>query len=154
MTGRLKIPSSLKSRERFIQFAIVGGLGFLVDQSILILLIEYTDFTFEIWETDLTLEMAKLIAAETAIIVMFIVNDRWTFQAWGATNARSVTRRLVKSNLVRVGGLVVATVVLSILVRQFGLSVPVANAIGILSGFLVNYTFETLYTWRLGKPSV
>lgn len=146
-----RIPAPLRSRERLVQFALVGGLGFLVDQSVLIAIVEFTAFAVELAGHDLTLEVAKLIAAETAIVVMFLVNDRWTFQSWGSTAVRSQLVRLAKSNLVRVGGIAVATVVLSILVRQFGMSVPVANAIGILCGFAVNYTFETLYTWRLGR---
>ena len=151
MTARIAIPASLKSRRRLIQFAAVGGLGFLIDQSILIILVEFTSFAVTLGGADITLEVAKLLAAETAIIVMFLVNDRWTFQAWGSTDLESQARRLLKSNLVRVGGILVATVVLSILVRQFGLPLPVANAIGILCGFTVNYTFETLFTWRLGR---
>lgn len=148
---RIAIPASLKSRERFLQFAIVGGVGFLVDQGLLYLLVELSGLSVVIADADLTLEAAKLVAAETAIIVMFLINDRWTFQQWGAADLHSQLRRLVKSNLVRIAGIVVATIVLSVLVRQFGMSLPVANAIGILCGFVVNYTLETLFTWKLGR---
>lgn len=150
MIDRVRIPASLRSRERFVQFALVGGLGFLVDQSILIAIVEFSNLTLEVAGSDVTLEVAKIIAAETAIVVMFLVNDRWTFQAWGDTDRGARLRRLLRSNLVRIVGIVVATVVLSALVRGLGMNVFVANAIGIGCGFVVNYTFETLYTWRLG----
>lgn len=136
------IPTALKSRPRFTRFLVVGGIGFMVDQLVLITLVELTD---------LTLELAKIGSAEAAIVVMFVVNDRWTFSAWGGTELRSQILRLLKSNLVRVGGITVAVVVLSVLVRFAGVPYPIANAIGILCGFFVNYTFETLYTWRIGR---
>lgn len=136
------IPSALKSRPRFTRFLLVGGIGFMVDQLVLISLVELTG---------LTLELAKLASAEAAIVVMFIVNDRWTFSAWGGTGIREQLIRLLKSNLVRVGGITVAVVVLSLLVRYAGIPYPIANAIGIVCGFFVNYTFETLYTWRIGR---
>lgn len=136
------IPQGLRSRPRFQRFVVVGGIGFTVDQVVLIGLIELFA---------LTLELAKIISAETAIVVMFLVNDRWTFAAWGADDARSQVRRLVRSNLVRLGGIAVAVTVLSILVRVFGVPYPIANAIGILCGFVVNYTFETLFTWQVGR---
>lgn len=151
MTDRPSIPAGLRSRRRLWQFAVVGGIGFVVDQSVLLSLVELTDLAVVVRGTDVTLEVAKVVAAEAAIVVMFLVNDRWTFEAFGETDARSQLRRLARSNLVRVGGIVVATVVLSLLVRQGGLNVAVANAIGILCGFAVNYTFETLYTWRIGR---
>lgn len=135
------IPSSLQSRGRLARFAVVGGLGFLVDQAILIAIVELSS---------IPLEGAKLVSAEGAIVVMFLANDRWTFAQWGAVSIRSQLRRLAKSNLVRVGGITVALVVLSVLVRLFGIPYPIANAIGIGCGFLVNYTFESLFTWRIG----
>ena len=151
MASRLAIPAPLKSRERLGRFAVVGGIGFLVDQTVLLTLVELTAFSVTVGGHDLTLEAAKVVSAETAIVVMFLINDRWTFQAWGDHDRRSQRRRLLKSNAVRVAGIAVATVVLSVLVRTAGMNVPVANAIGILCGFLVNYTLETLYTWRLGR---
>lgn len=151
MSLRPKIPPSLRSRRRLWQFALVGGLGFLVDQSILIGIVEFTDLAIIVGGTDVTLELAKVLAAETAIVVMFFINDRWTFQDWGGADRRSQLLRLVKSNLVRIGGIIVATIVLSVLVRVGGMNVFIANAIGILCGFIVNYTFETLFTWRLER---
>lgn len=142
MLGPFTIPAGLRDRPQFVQFLTVGIVGFLIDQAVLIALVELTD---------LILEVAKVISAEVAIIVMFLVNDRWTYAGWGRTDRWGRLRRLLRSNLVRVGGIVVAVGVLSILVRGFGMPYPVANAIGIGCGFVVNYTFETLYTWRVKR---
>lgn len=151
MGNESRIPPALKSRRRLLLFAVVGGLGFFVDQTVVISIVEFTDLQISFAGRDVTLEFAKVLAAESAIIVMFLVNDRWTFDSFGATDTRSKATRFVKSNFVRIGGIAVATIVLSVLVRQFDLALPLANAIGILCGFLVNYTFETLFTWRIGR---
>lgn len=147
----ISIPAGLKSRRRLVLFTIVGGIGFMIDQMVVITLVELTDLTINLAGYDLSLEFAKLLAAESAIVMMFLINDHWTFGSFGDTDILSKMRRLVKSNVVRVGGITVAIIVLSILVRFFGISLPIANAAGILCGFLVNYTFETLFTWRIGR---
>lgn len=151
MGSQLAIPDGLKSRRRLILFAIVGGLGFVVDQAIVYSIVELTDLTFTIAGENLTLQVAKVIAAETAIVVMFLINDFWTFRSFGGTGWRSKLRRLAKSNLVRIGGITVAVVVLTVLYEQFDIPLLLANAIGILCGFLVNYTFESLFTWKIGR---
>ncbi len=142
MDPRQHIPSALQSRGQFIQFALVGGLGYLVDQGVILALAD---------GAGVTLELAKVASAESAIIVMFIINDNWTYADWGAESVPAIARRFLRSNLVRLGGIAVATVVLSILVRYGDLPLLVANTIGIGCGFVVNYTFETLFTWRVER---
>lgn len=136
------VPSELRSRGQLLRFALVGGLGYLVDQGVLLSL-----------TTGLAvpLEVAKVVSAETAIVVMFLINDRWTYADWGVDSRRAKGRRLLRSNVVRIGGIAVATAVLSALVRYGDLPLLVANTIGIACGFVVNYTLETLFTWRVGR---
>ncbi|WP_331232547.1 GtrA family protein [Natronorarus salvus] len=130
----------LVSRVRLVKFALVGALGALVDT--LVLGIGYTLVGLPIWG-------AKFVGAETAILVMFVVNERWTFADAGLSGFGALSRRLVRSNLVRVGGIAVATVVLVVLYRQVGVPWPLANLVGIGCGFLFNYTLESVYTWRV-----
>ncbi|MFP4590286.1 MAG: GtrA family protein [Halobacteriales archaeon] len=141
--GRTRlVPTALRSWEQVLKFALVGGLGYLIDQGVILVVAE---------GLGVTLELAKVVSAETAIVVMFLINDRWTFASWGDDDYRSKLRRLVRSNLVRIGGIAVAVAVLSVLVRYFDVPLLVANTVGIGCGFVVNYTFETLFTWRVGR---
>lgn len=130
------------SRDRIWRFVAVGGFGALCDYAVLIALVE-------LW--DVTLELAKIAGAEVSIVVMFLINERWTFARWGKTSPTALLRRLLTSNLVRIGGIVVAVVVLSVLVRGFGVSYLIANAVGIAAGFVVNYVAENLLTWRVHR---
>ncbi|MFD1587190.1 GtrA family protein [Halorientalis brevis] len=131
---------AIASGMRFGRFVSVGVVGFVVDTIVITLLtVGFTVPTLG----------AKLASAETAIIVMFALNERWTFQRWGEAELVSLLRRFVTSNLVRTGGVAVATAVLLALNGWFGVWVPVANAIGIGVGFVVNFVFESLLTWRV-----
>ena len=131
---------SLASGPRLGQFASVGFLGATVDMAVLVAVVEITG---------VAPVLAKVVAAEAAIFVMFCVNERWTFSQFGRSTFPALTRRFLKSNLVRVGGVSVAVGVLFLLHNGFGMWYVLANVIGIGTGFFVNYTFESLFTWRV-----
>lgn len=140
---------ALRSRLRFGQFLTVGFVGFGVDTGTVILLTT---------EVGLFRGVSKLVGAELAIVVMFLLNEHWTFAEAGQAGWLALLTRLAKSNLVRVGGVIVATVVfvgvsglnLRLPIGGEALWLAVANAIGIAAGFAVNYVAETLFTWRVG----
>lgn len=138
---RLGDVRELISGMRIGQFLSVGILGFFVDQIVLAIAIELGE---------ISVVVGKPISAEAAIIVMFILNERWTFATWGKTGGRHLFSRFLKSNLVRVGGVLVAYVVLLALHHWFGMHYLIANTIGIGMGFVVNYIAESLFTWRVG----
>ena len=137
--GRIR---AMVNSGRLVQFAAVGFAGTTVDFALLYLLVEFHGYSPA---------AGKLVGAEAAIIVMFVVNERWTFSEWGRTGLRPTVRRLLTSNLVRTGGLVVATTVLVLLVRYADLSYLPANAIGIACGFVVNFLAESYFTWRVHR---
>ena len=142
------IPAALLHRKRLGKFISVGAVGAIIDLSI---------STSLLFQTDLPPELIKLIGAEVAIVVMFFLNDRWTFQQSETRGIRQTAKRLIKSNVVRSGGLTVQVSVVFVLIR-LPISVQVVGTdlwplmtmpIAIACGFVVNYTGETLFTWRV-----
>lgn len=142
---------ALFSGVRLGQFVSVGVVGAIFDNTVLTIL----TLGF-----DVTPELAKAAGIETAIVVMFLLNDRWTFATEGSSGLRKVLRRFLTSNLVRVGGITVQLVVFSFLVRRTGFELPVAGvdlwflaasvmAIGV--AMVVNYVAESLFTWRVHR---
>jgi len=127
----------LLNLERISKFAFIGFIGLLVDNGVIFLLER---------NTELMIEVAKLISAELSIIFMFLLNEKWTFDA-----RKGGLRRFLKSNLVRSGGVIVALVVLKVLYGMFGIPVIIANTIGIIAGFGFNYIFESFYTWKIHR---
>ena len=135
-SGRL---SGLLSRDRIVQFIAVGTVGAAVDISLLTLFHGILGFD---------LLASKLTSAEISFVVMFAINEHWTFSDFGRTTVRATVKRFLRSNSVRIGGLLTATGVLVFLTSTTGMWYLLANVIGIGVGFFVNYSFESLFTWR------
>jgi len=144
-TGRL---ASLLSGVRFGKFASVGVVGAAVDTSILVALTQLGVLP----------EVATLVGIETAILMMFAINDRWTFAEHGAPGERSLLGRLARSHGVRAAGSLTQFFVFVAAFRGVAVSLPVAGVnlwllaakgTGIGVGMLVNYVFESLFTWRV-----
>lgn len=122
------------------QFLSVGAVGAVVDNLVLILVVELTA---------VPPLLAKGLSAECSIVFMFVVNEYWTFAGHGTNSYLGLFRRLLTSNLVRLGGLAVGFAVLFVLHNQLGVWYLIANIVGIGFGSIVNYFFESLFTWRI-----
>ena len=142
-----RIVGTLVDPARLGRFATVGIIGASLDLMI--------SGTLVLWWS-ISPVLAKFIGAEIAIIVMFLINDRWTFQGSPTIGWVHGIRRLIKSNLVRSGGIAVQLTVVYVL-TQTAITVflgetdiwPVLTMpIAIGCGFLVNYVGESLLTWR------
>ncbi|CCQ34798.1 dolichol-phosphate mannosyltransferase protein [Halorhabdus tiamatea SARL4B] len=140
---------ALLSGVRFGKFASVGVVGAVVDNAVLAGL-RLGAGVPEMW--------AKAAGIEAAILVMFAVNDRWTFAREGERRPRSILGRLVRSHLVRSGGVAVQLGVYWVLTQQLAITLVVfdvdlwflaASPIAIAVAMTVNYVFESLFTWRV-----
>ena len=140
---------ALFSGVRLTQFLSVGALGGLLDTVTVVLLTTQ----FGVYRG-----YAKLLGAELSIVLMFLINEHWTFASEGADDRGAFLRRLLRSNVVRLGGLLVGTAVF-LIVSGLDVDLPVggealwltiSNVIGIGVGFVVNYVAESLFTWRVG----
>ena len=142
---------SLVSGVRFGQFLSVGVVGAISDNTVLAVL----GLVFgvpDLW--------AKAAGVETAIIVMFLVNEHWTFSGDGEAGLRPFLERLGKSHLVRTGGVTVQLVVYWLLTQQLTVELVVAgrdlwflaaSPIAIAAAMSVNYVFESLFTWQVHR---
>jgi len=101
---------------------------------------------------------SKAAGVETAILVMFLVNERWTFAGAGEAGRGPLFKRLVKSHLVRSGGVAIQLTVYWFLTQELTVELPVfgvdlwflaASPIAIAIAMTVNYVFESLFTWRV-----
>jgi putative flippase GtrA len=128
---------SIFSLTRLGQFLLVGGLGAVIDTGSLFVIVETTGVSPPI---------AAFGSKEFSIAVMFVINDRWTFGGAPATGSK--LRRFLSSNAVRVVGVVVGVGVLTLLIRWTNMWYPLANVLGICVGFVFNYIFENVVTWR------
>ena len=139
----------LLERARIGQFLSVGVVGACIETTLVLLL------TAGLGVSPIA---AKAVGAEASISTMFLVNDNWTFDGEGATGTLPAVRRWVKSHLVRTLGLSIAFGVLwlltsftdiTLVVAGYDLWPTVANLAGIGAGLVVNYLFESVFTWRV-----
>ena len=126
---------------RLIKFSIVGTIGAGINTLFLWIL---TDFA------GLFYLFSSVIAIEIAIIIQFLINDRWTFRERKTKHLRQFFKRILKSNLWRSGGLVVNAAILYLLTEYAGLYYLISNIFGIICAFLLNYTLESRLTWGIG----
>ncbi|ESP89920.1 GtrA family protein [Candidatus Halobonum tyrrellensis] len=142
--------AALASGARIGQFVSVGVVGFVFDLTVSTALRELGVFP----------ELAAAVGIETAVIVMFLLNDRFTFAQQGTRGLAATARRLARSNAVRLGGIAVQLATFTAVYR--GLAVPltvagvdgwfvVSRAAGIGVGMAVNYVAESLFTWRVAE---
>ncbi|GCF12971.1 sugar translocase [Haloarcula mannanilytica] len=140
---------SLVSGVRFGQFVSVGVVGAISDNTVLAVL-GLAFGVSDMW--------AKAAGVETAILVMFLVNEHWTFAGQGETGRRSFAKRLGKSHLVRSGGVAVQLAIYWLLTQRLAIELVVAGtdlwfiaaspiAIGV--AMLVNYVAESIFTWQV-----
>jgi putative flippase GtrA len=139
---------ALASGTRFGKFASVGVVGAAFDVTTATVLQSLGVFP----------ELAVFVGIEVAVVVMFLLNDNWTFSTEGHGSLAATLRRLLRSNLVRAGGITVQLLTFRLLYRVFFVDATVlgidawfvaAKVTGIGTGLLVNYVAESLFTWRV-----
>jgi putative flippase GtrA len=152
---------ALVSAVRFGKFVSVGVVGAVCDNAVLLASTGFgvaSALAGLVGTPGLAPEVAKALGIEAAVVVMFLLNERFTFAAEGRAGVVALVRRLLTSNLVRLGGITVQLVVFSLVYRRLptpfsvggvDLWLLVASVTGIGAGMLVNYVAESLVTWRV-----
>jgi putative flippase GtrA len=143
--------SALTSGVRIGQFFSVGVVGASAETVILAVLTA----GFGVMP-----QLAKVAGAEVSITLMFLLNEHWTFSEAGARGSKPFLYRLLKSHIVRLGGLAVGFAVLTLLTDFTDVTLyvagadfwpTVANGIGIGCGLVLNYLTESLFTWKVHR---
>lgn len=153
---RRRVPARfelLVSGRQFGQFISVGAVGAVADTTVLMLAVVFFDLP------DLS---AKLVGIEAAIILMFLLNERWTFAGSGSVGPFSLSRRLVKSHFVRAGGVGVQLTIFWVLIHSYSVRLSIAGTdiwfvlaslLSIAIAMVVNYLLESLFTWQIQTTS-
>jgi len=121
----------------FIRFAIVGGTGTFVNLGVLSLC-RYV--------IGLPHAVAAPIAIEASVINNFVLNDRWTFKH---SRVGSWVTRLLKFHVSSAVGVLTQLAVSLGVYYEAGLHESVvAQIIGIIAGFVLNYLISRRFVWR------
>jgi putative flippase GtrA len=164
---RLHLPTTM------IKFLIVGGIGFVINQFFLFLLYDTTIFgflpekgasetLFFFTHTDTRLLLSSIIAVEIAIIAQFNLNDRWTFRH--RVRDGNIFLRFLKFNASSIVSPIIIVVTVNLLTpvlregpndtSAIGVLAPyIATTVGVLLGFIWNWTFTSVVIWPSRRRS-
>lgn len=139
----IRLRLSLWQFTRFIRFGVVGFSGVFVDMTFLYLLSDPSTLA-------LPLTRSKIIAAELAILNNFFWNDTWTFKdiAQKQPGKRQKLKRLIKFNIVCLGGLIINVLLLNFFFNVFGLNRYIANFLAIAFVTIWNFWLNLKLSWR------
>jgi len=126
---------------RMIKFSIVGVIGAGINTGFLWILTDLAGLYYL---------FSSVVAIEIAIMMQFMMNDRWTFRDRKTTDAGQFIKRIFKSNLWRSGGLAVNVGVLYLFTAYIGVYYLLSNIFGIVCAFSLNYILESRLTWGIG----
>lgn len=127
--------------KRVIKYAIVGLTGVVVNECLLWFFTDIAGLFFLI---------SSVIAIESSIVSNFILNEFWTFTD-RSNNHKGIFKRGLKFNTVSLLALVINISTLFILVTFFSIYYLLANIMGIILAFAVNYGLNVKWTWK--KPN-
>jgi putative flippase GtrA len=164
LAHRLHLPTTL------IKFLMVGGMGFVIYQ--FLLFVFYTlptlpflpdketkidPLPFGLPELGLRLLIVSIVALEAAIVFQFSSHERWTFR--NRNRAGWVLARFLKFNLNSSFAIIAILVMTNLLSAVLGVmnvslgpatidvSPYIASFVGVLIGFVWNWTMNSLVIW-------
>lgn len=130
--------------KQFVKFCFVGGSGVVVDMALLHFLVRQCG-----WDVSL----AKLCAAEAAMLNNFFWNEVWTFRGEAAGSSSNVFGRLLRFHLICGIGIGLAVLLLHLFYARLGLSLLVANGLAIVLVTAWNFWMNALFNWRRGDAA-
>ena len=139
-----------------VRFLIVGGISYVVNQVLLIVLYDHAFASLPRGEEnlagafDLPLLLASTIALELSILIRFALNDRWTFRD---RHTKPLAARFYQSNFTSFGSPLICLATVNILTPYFGVSYLISNSLGILLGLAWNWFWSIRLVWATGPDA-
>jgi len=120
------------------RFVVVGALTAGIQMLLLWLFVDAAGINYLVGAT---------VAIEITIILSYVFNNAWTFQASQNTGRREYLEGLVKTNLVRGTAIPIQLGVLYALVEWGEVMYLVANAVAIFLSGLYRFVLDRRWTW-------
>lgn len=126
---------------RIARFGCVGLIGVVINSALLWLLTEQGHLYYLV---------SSILATEVAILANFALNHTWTFAS--LRDDRPFVEKLIKFNVVSLGGLALTVSMLFVLKQFAGLQYMLANTVAISFASTWNYVVNRRWTWS-GAPA-
>ncbi len=137
---RIRLKSLLN--KNFIRFSITGGLGTITNLLIFYILCD---------RLNLSTNIGAIISFSIAVTQNYIINHFWSFKEYSKNN-KITFLSYIKFVAVSLFGLAINLAVLNLILLLFKLPLKViAQVIGILAGFILNYLGAKLFVFTKKK---
>ena len=120
------------------RFIVVGALTAGVQMGLLWLFVDAAGINYLI---------GAAVAIEITILLSYVFNNAWTFEASQHTGVGQYLRGMLKTNLVRGTAIPIQLGVLYALVEWGGIMYLVANAVAIFLSGLYRFALDSQWTW-------
>jgi dolichol-phosphate mannosyltransferase len=120
---------------RILKFGVVGASGIVINLWMLYTLIEIFSVSPMV---------AVVFSIETSIITNFILNDLWTFKKM---HNSTFIRRVCSFHVISAVGAIVNIAIFAML-TYVGIWYILAEVVGILCAFALNFILNRFYTWK------
>lgn len=124
--------------QRLRRFVAVGAVTAGIQQVLLWLFVDTAGMNYLI---------GAVISIEITIVLSYILNNAWTFQAMQHTDQAAYVVGLVKTNLVRGTAIPIQLGILFALVEWISILYLIANGIAIVISGLYRYALDARWTW-------
>jgi len=142
-TFKVAIILGIKDKERFIKYAIVGFVGYVINA-----------IGLEIfYRLGFAAGLAAALGAEFAIISNFILNNFWTFKDEKIVDFKRALLKFAQFNFSSFGAVIIQGVVVGIGTVLFGNSVRQVMLVIAIGFFVIpyNYAMYNLFIWKTWK---
>jgi putative flippase GtrA len=140
------------ARSRLVRFLLVGGLSYVVNQALLVVLYDGALASMSRGGAfDAPLLLASAVALEVSILVRFALNDVWTFRD---RRGKSFIVRFYQSNFTSFGSPLICLAVVNVLTPVFGVNYLLSNSLGILLGLAWNWFSSVLFVWKADQHTL
>ncbi len=124
----------MKEIARVLRFAVVGGIGFVINTTVLLIGVHF----------GMTPANAGAAGAELAVVSNFLLNNLWTFSDRKLTSWKEIPGKFIQFNVLSLGSLLIQFTFLKIGELIFGLAKykgPIIDGpiIRLLSWYMVFY---------------
>ncbi|MEM5831758.1 MAG: glycosyltransferase [Candidatus Aenigmatarchaeota archaeon] len=119
-----------KEYKRIIKFSLVGASGIFVNEFLLYFFTELLNFYYI---------FSSVISIEISIIWNFLFCEFFVFRDLRKRGIRNFVSRMLKTNIVRIFGLIINVIVLFVLTEFFSINYLISNLIGIFAAVIFNY---------------
>lgn len=145
-----------------LKFLTIGTMGYVIYQFVVAVMYDTSLFSF-LPDKDTSVDLllfrhgdarfliATLVATELSIVGVFNGHGRWTFRDRDFAHKPLWIRFAQFNAKALVSTLLIVTVIVNVLSVAFDLSHYLAVPIGVLVGFVWNWTWDTQIVWRRAK---